>query len=81
MCAKSVWFDFILFAAREVTRLELVLEAVRAALEEITRAMPQLLDNLVTEEWILRYGRQVRPASQPSHHAPHAGRLRCRPAA
>ncbi|MHA6757101.1 IS1182 family transposase [Streptacidiphilus sp. PAMC 29251] len=56
-------------AARELTRLELVLEAVRAALEECARTGPELLDGLVTEDWAMRYGRQVRLVSQPSHPA------------
>ncbi|QCX82656.1 hypothetical protein C9F11_45480 (plasmid) [Streptomyces sp. YIM 121038] len=63
----------ILAAARELTRLELVLEAVRAALEEIARTAPEVLDRLVTAEWGERYGRQVRMCSQPSHPA-HSGR-------
>ncbi|WP_425329111.1 IS1182 family transposase [Streptomyces eurocidicus] len=57
----------ILAAARELTRLELVLEAVRAAVEELARTAPGLLDGLVTAEWGERYGRQVRMCSQPSH--------------
>ncbi|MGI5140527.1 MULTISPECIES: transposase [unclassified Streptomyces] len=56
-------------AVRELTRLELVLETVRAALEECARTAPEILDGLVTEEWALRYGRQVRLASKPSHPA------------
>ncbi|WP_405639002.1 IS1182 family transposase [Streptomyces sp. NBC_00019] len=56
-------------AVRELTRLELVLEAVRAALEECARTSPEILDGLVTEDWALRYGRQVRLVSQPSHPA------------
>ncbi|MEU9592158.1 transposase [Streptomyces sp. NPDC048193] len=55
----------ILSAARELTRLELVLEAVRAALEEASRESPQVLDDLVDAEWATRYGRPVRlPAQQ-----------------
>ncbi|WP_016825817.1 IS1182 family transposase [Streptomyces viridosporus] len=59
----------ILAAARELTRLELVLEAVRAAVEELARTAPELLDGLVTAEWGERYGRPVRMCSQPSHPA------------
>jgi transposase len=58
---------YILAAARDLTRLELVLEAVRAALEELARTAPQMLDGLVTPEWGERYGRPVRMCSQPSH--------------
>lgn len=57
----------ILAAARDLTRLELVLEAVRAALEELARTAPGILDGQVTAEWGERYGRPVRMCSQPSH--------------
>ncbi|MEZ0096338.1 transposase [Streptacidiphilus sp. EB129] len=57
----------ILSAARALTRLELVTEAVRAVLEVVAREVPELLDDLVTAEWAERYGRQVRLCSQPSH--------------
>jgi hypothetical protein len=58
---------YVLSAARELTRLELVTEAVRAVLEVVARDAPELLDELVTAEWAERYGRQVRLCSQPSH--------------
>jgi transposase len=57
----------VLSAARELTRLELVTEAVRAALEVLARTAPELLEGLVTAEWGERYGRPVRMCSQPSH--------------
>ncbi|MFJ8932894.1 transposase [Streptomyces sp. NPDC102364] len=57
----------ILSAARELTRLELVTEAVRAVLEELTRTAPEVLNEMVTAEWGERYGRPVRMSSQPSH--------------
>lgn len=57
----------ILAAARELTRLELVLEAVRAALEEASRDTPDVLDDLVDADWATRYGRPVRLPAQPSH--------------
>ncbi len=60
---------YVLAAVRELTRLELVLEAVRAALEEAARDCPDLLEGLVDEDWALRYGRQIRLVSQPSHPA------------
>ena len=56
----------VLSAARELTRLELVSEAVRAALEELARTAPEILNEVVTAEWGERYGRQVRLCSQPS---------------
>ncbi|WP_371569628.1 hypothetical protein [Streptomyces canus] len=58
---------YVLSAARELTRLELVSEAVRAVLEYMARDTPELLDELVTAEWAERYGRQVCLCSQPSH--------------
>ena len=58
---------YILAAARDLTRLELVTEAVRAALEELARTAPEMLDGLVTAEWGERYGRPARMCSQPSH--------------
>ncbi len=57
----------VLATARKLTRLELVTEAVRAALEELARHAPEMLDGLVTAEWGERYGRPVRMCSQPSH--------------
>jgi transposase len=56
----------VLAAARELTRLELVTETMRAVLEELARQAPELLDELVTAEWAGRYGRPVRLCSQPS---------------
>ncbi|WP_245876924.1 hypothetical protein [Streptomyces uncialis] len=39
---------------RDLTRLELVTEAVRAALEEVAATSRHLLDELVDEDWGLR---------------------------
>ncbi|WP_248869304.1 transposase [Streptomyces cavourensis] len=50
----------VLAAVRDLTRLELVTEAVRAALEEVAGTFPHLLDGLIDEDWGLRYGRPVR---------------------
>jgi hypothetical protein len=58
---------YILAAARDLTRLELVAEAVRATVEELARTAPEILEGLVTPEWGERYGRPVRLCSQPSH--------------
>ncbi|MFE2586310.1 transposase [Streptomyces sp. NPDC059378] len=41
----------VLAAVRDRTRLELITEAVRAALEEVTGTSPHLLDELVDEDW------------------------------
>ncbi|MFE9341394.1 IS1182 family transposase [Streptomyces sp. NPDC007063] len=59
----------VLAAARDLSRLELVLEAIRAALEEAAQRAPDILDGLVDAEWATRYGRPVRLPSQPSHPA------------
>lgn len=56
----------VLAAVRDLTRLELVTEAVRAALEEVAGMSPHLLDELVDEEWGRRYGRPVRLGKNPT---------------
>ncbi|MFB7957788.1 transposase [Streptomyces sp. NPDC056045] len=56
----------VLAAVRDLTRLELITEAVRAALEEVAGISPHLLDELVDEGWGLRYGRPVRLGKNPT---------------
>jgi hypothetical protein len=56
----------VLAAVRDLTRLELITEAVRAALEEVAGTSPHLLDELVDEDWGLRYGRPVRLGKNPT---------------
>ncbi|WP_308296898.1 transposase [Streptomyces sp. ISL-44] len=56
----------VLAAVRDLTRLELITEAVRAALEEIASTAGHLLDRLVDEEWGHRYGRPVRLGKNPT---------------
>ncbi len=56
----------VLASVRELTRLELVTEAVRAVLEEVARAGSHLLTGLVGEEWGRRYGRPVRLGKNPT---------------
>ena len=56
----------VLAAVRDLTRLELITEAVRAALEEVAGTSPHLLDELVDEDWARRYGRPVRPGKNPT---------------
>ncbi|WP_405670624.1 transposase [Streptomyces sp. NBC_01530] len=56
----------VLAAVRDLTRLELVTEAVRAALEELAGIAPHLLTGLVDEEWGRRYGRPVRLGKNPT---------------
>lgn len=56
----------VLAAVRDLTRLELITEAVRAALEEVAGIAGHLLDGLVDEEWGRRYGRPVRLGKNPT---------------
>ena len=56
----------VLAAVRDLTRLELVTEAVRAALEEIARAAGHALEGLVDDDWGRRYGRPVRLGKSPA---------------
>ncbi|MEV6765043.1 transposase [Streptomyces sp. NPDC051105] len=56
----------VLAAVRDLTRLELITEAVRAALEEVASISPHLLDQLVDEDWGRRYGRPVRLGKNPT---------------
>ncbi|MGW4815692.1 hypothetical protein ACWEPB_29160 [Kitasatospora cineracea] len=55
----------VLAAVREPTRLELVTEAVRAALEETARTASHLLTGLVDEDRGRCYGRPVRLGKNP----------------
>ena len=48
------------------TRLELVLETVRAALEEVARTAPEVLDGLVTAEWASATGGRCGCAASPA---------------
>ncbi|WP_078917268.1 transposase [Streptomyces sp. NRRL S-813] len=66
-CTQRTDSTHILSAARELTHLELVTEAVRAVLEAMAHHAPEVLDELVTAEWAERYGRPVRPCSRPGH--------------
>ena len=56
----------VLAAVRGLTRLELVTEAVRAALEELARTAGQALAGLVDDDWGRRYGRPVRLGKNPT---------------
>jgi transposase len=51
----------VLAAVRDLTRLELITEAVRAALEELARTAGHALEGLVDDDWGRRYA--ARPAS------------------
>ncbi|MFB6878662.1 transposase [Streptomyces sp. NPDC056323] len=56
----------VLAAVRDLTRLELISEAVRAALEEVASTSPHLLGEPVEEDWGRRYGRPVRLGKNPT---------------
>lgn len=56
----------VLATVRDLTRLELVTEAVRAVLEEVARTADHLLTGLVDEDWGRRYGRPVRLGKNPT---------------
>ncbi|MFD5088860.1 transposase [Kitasatospora sp. NPDC058406] len=56
----------VLAAVCDLTRLELVTEAVRAALEEVARISRHLLDELVDADWGHRYGRPVGLGKNPT---------------
>jgi hypothetical protein len=56
----------VLAAVRDLTRLELVTEAVRAALEELARTASQALAGLADDDWGRRYGRPVRLGKNPA---------------
>ena len=60
---------YVLAAVRDLTRLELITEAVRAALEELAHQDPEMLDWLIDQDWATRYGRPVRLGGQPSRAA------------
>src|SRR5579859_221281 len=59
----------VLAAVRDLTRLELVTEAVRAALEELAREDPGMPGELIGRDWATRYGRPVRLGGQPPRPA------------
>ena len=50
----------VLAAVRTLSRLELVGETLRAALEELAAVDPDWLAGIATAEWVRRYGRPVR---------------------
>ncbi|MDX3075919.1 hypothetical protein [Streptomyces sp. MI02-7b] len=56
----------VLASVRDLTRLELITEAVRAALEELAGTADHALAGLVDEEWGRRYGRPVRLGKNPT---------------
>ncbi|WP_225061086.1 hypothetical protein [Nocardia sp. alder85J] len=53
-------------AVHDLTRLELITEAVRAALEELARCAPHVLTEVIDQERGRRYGRPVRLGKNPT---------------
>ena len=60
----------VLAAVRDLTRLELVTEAVRAAWEELARTAGHALEGLAGDDWGRRYGRPVRLGKNPPGQRP-----------
>ncbi|HEY2263286.1 MAG TPA: transposase [Streptosporangiaceae bacterium] len=56
----------VLAAVRDLTRLELVTGAVRAALEELARTAGHALEGLADDDWGRRYGRPARLGKNPT---------------
>ncbi|MFE2846787.1 hypothetical protein ACFXKS_25170 [Streptomyces scopuliridis] len=56
----------VLAAVRDLTRLELITEAVRAALEELAGTAPYLLADVIDQEWRRSYGCPVRLGKNPT---------------
>jgi hypothetical protein len=56
----------VLAAVRDLTGLELITEAVRAALEELAREDPGMPGELTGRDWATGDGRPVRLGGQPS---------------
>ena len=63
----------VLAAVRQLNRLELVGETLRAALNVVAQASPEWLREQVSAEWFTRYGRRIEqyrlPNSEPERRA------------
>ena len=59
----------VLAAVRTLSRLELVGESLRAALEQLAQAAPDWLLPLIEPEWDKRYGRKVEIGRVPGGKA------------
>ena len=62
----------VVAAVREMNRLELAAETVRAALNELAGAAPDWLRRLARPEWFDRYGRRVEDSLLPQSKAGRA---------
>lgn len=59
----------VLAAVRELHRLELVGETLRAALNELATVAPTWLSHVVPPEWYTRYGRRIEDSRLPQGEA------------
>lgn len=59
----------VLASIRELNRLELLGETLRAALNELATAAPQWLRSIAPSEWYERYGRRVEDSRLPQSKA------------
>jgi hypothetical protein len=62
----------VLAAVRELNRLELVTETLRAALEALAAAAPTWLQGVVPDQWYARYGQRARDWRLPKAEAARA---------
>jgi transposase len=62
----------VLAAVRELHRLELVTETLRAALEALAAAAPTWLQGFLPNEWYVRYGQRARDWRLPKAEAARA---------
>src|SRR5215216_4193639 len=62
----------VLAAVRELNRLELVTETLRAALEALATAAPRWLQEVVPDQWYERYGQRARDWRLPKAEAARA---------
>jgi hypothetical protein len=62
----------VLAAVRELNRLELVVETLRAALEALAAAAPSWLTALAPDDWYERYGQRARDWRLPKAEAARA---------
>jgi transposase len=62
----------VLAAVRELNRLELVTETLRAALEALAAAAPTWLQGFLPNEWYVRYGQRARDWRLPKAEAARA---------
>ena len=60
---------YILAAVKELTRIELVGEALRAALNQLAVEVPEWLRTLAPAEWYKRYGRRIEEQRIPRSKA------------